>query len=265
MKVKKNNSNNWITANYDTALEKGDVVQTTTEGMAKIVFTDGTNYTVKQDSLIVVEENSTNKDQQTNVAVQVSTGTVDLSTATFTQGSKSEVRVAGASASLAPESSASVRTRSRRKMSTRSLLKRGSASVDRGRRNREARRLRKGRLQDRQEADGARQGGAAALPGFAFEHVPDLHGRRWRERAICLDGGGAGQIYRLRLSRNPYFSDVILERQLDTTNLSVTGLGAGRLLLGSAGHRRGRQAVGGEREESLHDRAEEYLEGRAGA
>src|ERR1035437_5136305 len=86
VKVKKSNSNIWITANYDTALEKGDVVQTTTEGMAKIVFTDGTNYTVKQDSLIVVEENSTNKDQQTNVAVQVSTGTVDLSTATFTQG-----------------------------------------------------------------------------------------------------------------------------------------------------------------------------------
>lgn len=82
VKVKKANANSWITANYDTALEKGDVVQTTTEGMAKIVFTDGTNYTVKQDSLIVVEENSTNKDQQTNVAVQVSTGTVDLSTST---------------------------------------------------------------------------------------------------------------------------------------------------------------------------------------
>ena len=58
MKVKKNNSNNWISATYDTGLEKGDVVQTTTEGMAKIVFTDGTNYTVKQDSLIVVDRKS---------------------------------------------------------------------------------------------------------------------------------------------------------------------------------------------------------------
>ena len=34
------------------------MIQTGSEGMAKIVFNDGTNYTVKQDSLIVIEENS---------------------------------------------------------------------------------------------------------------------------------------------------------------------------------------------------------------
>ena len=34
------------------------MVQTGSEGMAKVVFNDGTNYTVKQDSLIVIEENS---------------------------------------------------------------------------------------------------------------------------------------------------------------------------------------------------------------
>ena len=47
-------------------LEKGDVVQTGSEGMAKVVFNDGTNYTVKQDSLIVIEENSANDQQQTH-------------------------------------------------------------------------------------------------------------------------------------------------------------------------------------------------------
>src|SRR5258708_7285765 len=76
--------------------------------MAKIVFNDGTNYTVKQDSLISIEENSANERQQTNVAVAVSTGTVDLATATYVQGSKSQVIVAGATASLAPESAAMV-------------------------------------------------------------------------------------------------------------------------------------------------------------
>ena len=54
-RVKKANSNSWLTANYNVPLEKGDVVQTGSEGMAKIVFNDGTNYTVKQDSLIVIE------------------------------------------------------------------------------------------------------------------------------------------------------------------------------------------------------------------
>ncbi len=76
--------------------------------MAKVVFNDGTSYTVKQDSLIVIQENSANDQQQTNVAVAVSTGTVDLSTATYSQGSKSQVIVAGATASLAPESAAQV-------------------------------------------------------------------------------------------------------------------------------------------------------------
>jgi hypothetical protein len=46
---------------------------------------------IKQDSLIVIEENSTNDQQQTNVSVAVSTGTVDLATATFVQGSRSQV------------------------------------------------------------------------------------------------------------------------------------------------------------------------------
>jgi hypothetical protein len=109
VKVKKKNSNSWVSADYNLPLEKGDVVQTSSEGMAKIVFADMTNYTVKQDSLIVVEENSTTADERTNVAVQVTTGTVDLSTATYSQGSKSQVIVAGATATLQPESVAQVR------------------------------------------------------------------------------------------------------------------------------------------------------------
>ena len=108
VRVKKGSGNSWLAADYNVPLEKGDVVQTGSEGMAKVVFNDGTSYTVKQDSLIVIEENSANDQQQTNVAVAVSTGTVDLSTATYSQGSKSQVIVDGATASLAPESTAQV-------------------------------------------------------------------------------------------------------------------------------------------------------------
>src|ERR1700738_4757706 len=104
VRIKKASSNSWVRADYSVPLEKGDVIQTGAEGMAKIVFNDGTNYTVKQDSLIVIEENSANDQQQTNVSVAVTTGTVDLTTATYVQGSKSQVIVAGAKASLSPES-----------------------------------------------------------------------------------------------------------------------------------------------------------------
>ena len=55
VRVKKASSNSWVRADYSVPLEKGDVIQTGSEGMAKIVFNDGTNYTVKQDSLIVIE------------------------------------------------------------------------------------------------------------------------------------------------------------------------------------------------------------------
>jgi hypothetical protein len=226
VKVRKNNSNNWITASYDTALEKGDVVQTTTEGMAKIVFTDGTNYTVKQDSLIVVEENSTNKDLQTNVAVQVSTGTVDLSTATFTQGSKSEVRVAGASASLAPESSASVRTDPNRDEHT-ILLKKGSADVSRGGEIVRLADYEKVTFKtDKKPMERAK----AVLPPFLVSPSnmsPIFMAGNSGNVQFSWTPVHRGRAYHFRLSRNPYFTAVILDRQMDGTNISVTGLAQG--------------------------------------
>ena len=130
IKVRKGNSNSWINADYNVPLEKGDVVQTGAEGMAKIVFNDGTNYTVKQDSLIVIEENSANAEQQTNVAVAVTTGTVDLTTATYVQGSRSQVIVGGAKASLAPDSAAVVRNNPKDDQHE-FLVKKGSSEIER--------------------------------------------------------------------------------------------------------------------------------------
>jgi hypothetical protein len=105
VKVKKGNSNTWMNADYQVPLEKGDVIQTSSEGLAKVVFPDGTSYNVKQDSLLVIEENSANDQAQTNVAVQLTTGTVDLSTGAYSQGSKSQVIVAGATATFAHQNS----------------------------------------------------------------------------------------------------------------------------------------------------------------
>jgi len=128
--VKKANSNTWVNADYSLPLDKGDVVQTSSEGMARVVFNDGTSYTIKQDSLIVIEENSANA-QQTQVAVNVTTGTVDLATGTYNQGSSSKVIVAGATASLAPESTAMVHNDPRADQHE-ILVKIGSGEVTRG-------------------------------------------------------------------------------------------------------------------------------------
>jgi len=108
VRVRKASTNTWVIADYSLALERGDVVQTSPEGLAKVVFTDGTNYTVKPGSLITIQENSVNSAQQTKVAVQVTTGKVDLATASLNSGSKSQVIVGDATATIASESSAEV-------------------------------------------------------------------------------------------------------------------------------------------------------------
>ncbi|HYX51841.1 MAG TPA: hypothetical protein VE783_00200 [Candidatus Limnocylindrales bacterium] len=109
VRVRKASSNVWLTADYSLALERNDVVQTDGEAMARVVFTDGTSYSVKPGSLIVIQENSVTAQQQTRVAVQVTTGTVDLSTnETLTRGSKSQVIVGDTTANMAPSSAATV-------------------------------------------------------------------------------------------------------------------------------------------------------------
>jgi len=227
VRVKKGNGNTWVTADYNVPLEKGDVLQTGSEGMAKVVFNDGTSYTVKQDSLIVIEENSANDQQQTNVAVAVSTGTVDLSTATYSQGSKSQVIVAGATASLAPESAAQVHNDPKGDQHE-ILLKKGSGEVTR---NGETVRLadwEKVSFQGAQtHMEKAKEIGppvpispANMAPLFASgESTKDVE-FAWTPMANAVG-------YRLRISRNPYFSSTLVDKKVNTADVTVTSLGEG--------------------------------------
>lgn len=225
VRVKRANSNTWTQADYSVPLEKGDVVQTSSEGMAKIVFADGTNYTIKQDSLIVIEENSTNAAQQTQVAVQVTTGTVDLATVTYTQGSRSEVRLAGASAALAPESAAMVHNDPRADKHE-IVLKSGSGQVTR---NGETVALsswdkvsfRGNTPMLREKAIGPPiliqpanvSSVYAVVPAkgidFSWTPVPNTRG------------------YRVRVSKNPYFSSTVFNRIVSGTQVRVMGLKEG--------------------------------------
>jgi len=227
VRVKKGNGNSWVPADYNVPLEKGDVLQTGSEGMAKVVFNDGTSYTVKQDSLIVIEENSANDQQQTNVAVAVSTGTVDLSTATYSQGSKSQVIVAGATASLSPESAAQVHNDPKGDQHE-ILLKKGSGEVSR---NGETIRLadwEKVSFKDVQtHMEKAKEIGppipispANMAPLFASgERTKDVE-FAWTPMANAVG-------YRLRISRNPYFSSTLVDKKINTADVTVTSLGEG--------------------------------------
>ena len=190
VRVKKGNGNSWVAADYNIPLEKGDVVQTASEGMAKVVFNDGTSYTVKQDSLIVIEENSANDQQQTNVAVAVSTGTVDLSTATYSQGSKSQVIVDGATASLAPESTAQVHNDPKLDQHE-ILMKKGTGECHAQRRNCAVGELGESKLPGGRDAYGKSERCRAADADFSGEHGSHLHDwGRDQGRGVLLDGDG---------------------------------------------------------------------------
>ena len=228
IRVRKGNGNSWINADYSVPLEKGDVVQTGAEGMAKIVFNDGTNYTVKQDSLIVIEENSANDQQQTNVSVAVTTGTVDLTTATYVQGSKSQVIVAGAKASLAPDSSAMVHNNPKDDQHE-ILLKKGGGEIERNGEVVHLSNWEKVTFQSGSKTmERAKEIGPPnpITPGNMMPVFANP-GEKAKEVEFAWTPMAHAAGYRLRISHNPYFSSLLLDRKVDTASVVVTGLPVG--------------------------------------
>ncbi len=226
VRVKKASSNSWVTADYNVPLEKGDVVQTGSEGMAKIVFSDGTNYTVKQDSLIVIEENSANDKQQTNVSVAVSTGTVDLTTATYVQGSKSQVIVAGATASLAPDSAAMVHNDPKGDQHE-ILLKKGSGEITR---NGEVVHLadwEKVAFQSQSPRMAKVKEIGPPTPISPANMMPIFTSGASKPVEFSWTPMANAVGYKLRISHNPYFSSTIVDRKVTTADVIVSGLGEG--------------------------------------
>ena len=227
VRVKKGNGSTWVTAGYNIPLEKGDVVQTGSEGMAKVVFNDGTSYTVKQDSLIVIQENSANDQQQTNVAVAVSTGTVDLSTATYSQGSKSQVIVAGATASLAPDSAAQVHNDPKADQHE-IIMKKGTGEVSRNGETVQLANWEKISFKGQQaHMEKAREIGPPTPIAPANMAPLFSNGAPTKDVEFSWTPMANAVGYRLRISRNPYFSSTLVDKKVNTAAVTVTNLGEG--------------------------------------
>lgn len=132
VQVKKVNSVQWVEADYRTVLDKGDLVQTASDGYARINFADGTNYTVKPDTLITVEENAMAGDRPKESAVRINTGQVDLATPNWNSpDSKAVVRVEDAAAQVRSNSRAAVKADPNTKQDE-IVVASGSAQVQRG-------------------------------------------------------------------------------------------------------------------------------------
>jgi len=217
VRVKKASANSWVNADYNLPLERGDVVQTGAEGLARVIFADGASYTVKQDSLIVVDDNSVNTAQQTQVSVQVTNGTVDLTTATFSQGSRSQVVVDGATASFAPDTSAQVKNAAD---THEIVVRKGSGEVSRGGQSMHLNELERVTFEPRGQGMSKRKElGPPGLVAPANMDTIYAVGSRAQVRLNWRNSGAGGA--RVKVSRNPYFTSLVQDAKTRGDSLTL--------------------------------------------
>jgi hypothetical protein len=132
VQVKKVNSVQWANADYQLTLDKGDLIQTGPEGVARLQFADGTTYTVKGDTLVTVEENLIEQDRASRVGVHIQAGQVDLATPTWNVvGSQADISFENAVASLRENSRAEVKSDPKTQQQQMTVNE-GSAEMKRG-------------------------------------------------------------------------------------------------------------------------------------
>ncbi len=227
VEVKKVNSVKWVPADNGTALNKGDLVQTGGDGLARITFPDGSTYTVKQDTLITVEENTMTQDRATVVGVHITSGAVDLATSSFeVENSKAEVSFENARASVKQNSRVAVRSDPDSKQHEITVAQ-GQAEVQRGNE-----RVELGRF----ERITFPTGGAVtkqrviAPPELTQPmHLTPITVTDPKRAAVRFEWKPVtGAVaYQLSVSASSMFTTMVAEKHTSSTSVEVTGLDAG--------------------------------------
>lgn len=230
VQVKKVNSVQWVTADYRMALDKGDLIQTSGDGAARITFADGTTYTVQSDTLVTVEENSIGRDSETRVGMHITSGAVDLATGTWdSPNSKAEVSFSNAVASVQQNSRAAVRSDPKTSESE-ITVSAGSAELatNDGRQHVEIGRWE--RVTVPESGGPVVKTNVLAPPDLAQPMnlqpliVPDpKHAPVHFEWKLVSDAVS----YELRISTTSMFSHIVEDRKLTGTSTEVTGLDPG--------------------------------------
>ena len=228
VQVKKVNSVQWVDADYRTALDKGDMVQTGTDGYARVTFADGTNYTVKPGTLITVEENAQASNRPTNVAVRINTGAVDLSTPRWASpGSKAAVSVEDAKAELRANSRAAVKTDKDTKESE-IVVSNGSAQVSRGQEQVELTQYQKANI----PTTGSISKSDVLAPPDLLEpiNLTPIIAENPKTTAVHFEWKPVpdASTYSLRISTTSMFTKIVKEApKVSGTSVDISGLDAG--------------------------------------
>jgi len=226
VQVKKVNSVTWVEANYHTTLDKGDLIQTASDGAARITFADGTEYTIKSETLVTVEENIVTRDRS-NTAVRINTGSVDLATSRFSSpDSSAAVSVEDATAYLKQNSKASVKN-DPKENDHEIVVASGSAQVQRGQEKIELTQFEKVSFPS---GGPTFKSNILAPPGLiaplnqspVISETPRTASIHFEWKAV---DGAIG--YTLRVSPTNMFTRLVKEVKVSGTSTEVTGLEAG--------------------------------------
>jgi hypothetical protein len=245
VRVKKANDNRWIKADYGLPLEKGDVVQTMAEGIAKVAFADGSTYSIQQDSLVTIEESGTNAQQVPQVAVRLDTGEIHLNTGAA--GSRQQVRIDNSTTTVAPDS-ALLALNDRKHDKRQVMLTKGAAQFVMGTEKvpiapyeRVAFNPETGKIAKEKEiAPPVLLAPANMMPIFNV-----AGGKTVDFSWTPIDNA---KFYLLRISRNPYFSSIEKEVKADKPETKISGLTEGRYYwMVQSVDSRGRESVESER------------------
>jgi hypothetical protein len=226
VQVKKVNSVQWVDADYRTTLDKGDLVQTINDGVARIAFGDGTTYTVKADTLVTVEQNNVQRDHA-DTAVRINTGSVDLATPNWSSpDSKAAVSVEDTIAQVKQNSRATVKTDPEKKESE-IVVSSGSAEVQRGQEKVEI-----GQYQKASFATGGpiTKSDVLAPPDLASpRNLEPLIVENPKTAAVHFEWKPVTEAvsYTIRISATAMFTKMVKEMKVSGASTDISGLDAG--------------------------------------
>lgn len=226
VQVKKVNSVTWVDADYHTTLDKGDLIQTGSDGAARITFADGTEYTVNKDTLITVEENNVTRDHS-NTAVRINTGAVDLATPIWTlRDAQAAVSVEDATAFMKQNSRASVKN-DPNKNEHEIVVSTGAAEVQRGNEKIELTQWEKASFPT---GGPIQKSNVLAPPGLVeplnlapiISENPKTQGIRFEWQPV-----DEAVSYTLRISTTTMFTKMVKQVTVSGTSAEISGLEAG--------------------------------------
>jgi hypothetical protein len=213
----------WVKADYGLPLEQGDVVKTDAAGIAKLAFADGSTYLIQQDSLVTIEESTTNAAQQNEVSVRVNTGNIALNTGEIP--STQQVKIDQTSTTLGRDSALQA---SKHGNNPEVLVTKGEGTFKIGGVTEKVAPFEKVVIDSENQTFAKKKEVAPPVLLAPANMMPIFVTSNARSADLSWTPVEGITTYHVRVSRNPYFSSVEKETKIENTNWKVNGLEEGK-------------------------------------